>query len=121
MKVVALKRTAAEKKAEKTAGGFVNPDDEGGITVHLGHDHLKKMGLAGSLKSGDRFKLKGHGRVEESETRSGKDGERHSARLRLEHAGVDGAEPDVDDKTKERAGRRSDIERAYTESEAKRK
>jgi hypothetical protein len=122
MKVVALKRSASDRKAEEEGGGFVSPDDDGGISIHLSHHHLKKMGLDGDLKSGHKVKLRGHGHVESSESRSEKGGERYSARLRLTHAGADGhGEPDADDKKTEREGRRSDIEKAYTESEKKRK
>lgn len=124
MKVVALKRSASDRKAEEDGGGFVSPDDDGGISIHLSHHHLKKMGLDGELKSGHKVKLRGHGHVEESESRSGKDGERYSARLRLTHAGTDGgqdADGDIDSKSAGKKALRSDIEKAYTESEKKRK
>ena len=125
MKVVSLKKSSAEKKSDKESGMIMPYDDEhGGVSVHLSHHHLKKMGLDGSLKSGHKVKFRGHGHVEESESRSDKGGERYHARLRLTHAGAErGADSDgdFDDKAAERKGRRKDIESAVEEDEVRRK
>jgi hypothetical protein len=114
MKVVALKKSAADKKSDKE-GGMIGPGgEEDGVSVHLSHQHLAKMGVEGNLTPGRRVKLRGHGHVQSAE----KDGH---ARLVLTHAGMEHGEPDADDKNSERKGRRSDIETAYDQSESKRK
>jgi hypothetical protein len=116
MKVVALKKSAAEKKSDKESGSmpYGGIDGEEGISVPLEHGHLEKMGVNGELTPGHKVKFRGHGHVKMAE----KDGH---ARLMLTHAGMEHGEPDADDKNSERKGRRSDIERAYSESESKRK
>lgn len=114
MKVVALKKSAADRKADKDSGSVPYGDEEG-LSVHLSDRHLKKMGIDGNLTPGRKVKLRGHGHIQSAE----KDGH---ARLTLTHAGMEQhGEPDADDKSSERKGRRSDIEQAYSESESKRK
>ncbi len=113
-KMVSLKRPKSDK--QETAGvpknDFVHPEDEG-VAVNLDHHHLMKLKggdgapIAGKMKSGHRVSFSGEGTVERSETRSGKDGERHSATLRL-HKGAIEHEPDADD---EREDLRTEIAR----------
>lgn len=95
VKVVSLKRSATERKAERESLGMPHeatagdsPEDRG-IAVQLEHHHLQKMGVGGALKAGDKVHFTGHGEVEHAESRSDKRGERHSARLRLHRGGVD--------------------------------
>src|SRR6185312_4671905 len=88
-KLVSLKRS--KNAAERPPIGKINgayPDDEG-VAIHLDHDHLTKLGVGGSLKSGDKVGFSGAGKVERSETRTDKDGERHSATIRLHRGSVD--------------------------------
>ncbi len=116
-KMASLKRSAADRDVEKQAlgeparGPLQNPEDEG-ITVHLDHHHLKNMGVGGGLKSGHKVDLHAAGHVEHSETRSTKDGERHSARLRLTRMGVE-HEGGKDEK---RADLRNEIEAVHSKS-----
>jgi len=114
MKVVALKKSTADKKADKDVGLSYPGGDDEGVSVHLSHHHLKKMGIDGELTPGHKVKFRGHGHVQSAE----KDGH---ARLVLTHSGMDHEEPDADDKGNERERIRSDLKKAYTESEAKRK
>jgi hypothetical protein len=118
VKVVSLKKTTAEKAVEKKAlgtstGAYEGPDSDG-ASVHLDHDHLTKMGHHGNLKSGDKLEMTARGYVESSESRSGKDGERHTARIRLTHMGID-HKPQED-----REEMRRDVESSYDTAEKKR-
>jgi hypothetical protein len=119
MKVVPLKKSKAELEADKEADGYAapvgSPDNEG-LSLRLEHHHLKKLGINGDMKSGHTFELQGRGTVEESESRSGKDGERHSARLRLTHAGV----THEGDEAEGRTGLKEDVAKAFEGSEKKR-
>jgi len=109
-KMVSLKKSAADRRTEKDALGETaavvdeSPEHEG-IAVHLEHHHLMKLGVGGALKSGHKVELHGAGTVERSETRSTKDGERHSATIRL-HKGAIEHEADRDE---ERDNLRSEI------------
>src|SRR5579859_8206871 len=93
VKMVSLKKSAADKAAEKKAMGeptiISRPDEDVGVTVRLDHHHLTKMGVHGDLKSGDDVEFHGKGKVERSETRSTPDGDRHSATVRLHRAGIE--------------------------------
>ena len=55
-KMVSLKKTAAERRAEKDALGetsvFATPGEDEGVTVHLDHHQLMHMGVGGDMKSG---------------------------------------------------------------------
>jgi hypothetical protein len=115
-----LRRTAADVKAEKSAQGedrkgnsidvYVPPEDDG-ARFELQHHHLTKMGLNGSLKSGDGVHFTGQGTVEKSETRSSPEGDRHSATIRFHKGAVD-----HDAKGEEAEGKkglRSDLETAH--------
>lgn len=117
-----LRRTSADVKTEKKALGkdsehaYVPPEDDG-ARFELEHHHLVKMGLGGSLKSGDEMEFRGKGTVERSESRSGPDGERHSATVRFHHGGVDGEFKSGDGE--ERKALRSDLEKAHGKAEEK--
>lgn len=126
VKVVSMRKTAAERRAEEHGGApaglyseSANEEDRDGIAVHLEHHHLQKMGLdASTMKHGDPVEFKGTGHVEHVETQSGANGERHHARIRLTHAGMDHegeAHPE-----KEKAELRNEIEAVHGKSEAAR-
>lgn len=120
-RMVSLKKPNADKKDEMAEAprDFINPDDDG-VRVELDHHHLMKMKdgdgepIAGRLKSGHQVEFRGSGVVERSETRSGKDGDQHSATIRM-HKGSLEHEPDADE---ERAGLRNEISRNTEASEA---
>lgn len=120
-KMAAMKKSAADRAAEKkamgetAAGPLQNSEDREGPTVHLEHHHLKNMGVGGSLKSGDKVRMEGEGHVEHSESRT-VDGEaRHSASIRFKKLGAElkSARGDVD----ERSALRNDIEKSHAQSE----
>lgn len=118
-KMVSLKRSKAdrEKDALRPIEGGVYPEDEG-PAINLEHHHLAKLGLGGSLKSGDDVEFLGRGKVERSETRTDKDGERHSATIRLHRGAVD-HEPAERDNEGERGELRSELAKNVAASEAK--
>ncbi|MHB8272831.1 hypothetical protein [Bradyrhizobium sp.] len=94
VKMVRLEKTASDRKAEKDAlgeGGIasVTPDGDSGISIHLDHHHLEKMGIGGGLKAGGKVELTGKGTVLRSESRSTPEGDRHSATIHLSHGGMD--------------------------------
>lgn len=119
VKMVSLKKSAADRKAEKTAMGSTAtpeagyPEDQG-VSVHLDHHHLMKMGVGGDLKSGHKVSLEGEGTVERSETRSTPEGERHSASIRLHRGGI---EHEGEEKAEERGEIRTEIQKAAAGSE----
>ena len=62
VKMVRLEKTASDRRAEKDALGepgiaSVVPDGDSGISIHLDHHHLEKMGIGGDLKSGGKVEL----------------------------------------------------------------
>jgi hypothetical protein len=72
------------------------------------------MGLAGKLAPGDKFHMQGHGHVDRAEMMPSKDGERHSARLRLTHAGVEQNPQRMgDDRTEDKKQLRGEIDKAF--------
>lgn len=84
-----IQMTATERKAQQKRFSEAQPYvDDGGVTMHLDHDHLTKMGVGGNLKSGQKVRIGGMGEVRSSETRSDNGGDRHSATVRLTHMGV---------------------------------
>lgn len=121
VKMVSLKKTAADRAAEKKAMGeasnITGPDQNEGVMVHLDHNHLTKMGLHGDLKSGDGIEFHGKGEVERSETRSTPDGDRHSASLRIHKAGYERDVKSGGDEEKRSV--RGDLEKAYSGVEDK--
>lgn len=120
VKMVAMKKSAADRAAEKKAmdGGVrampENGEDAEGPTIRLEHHHLMNMGIGGGLKSGDKVRMESEGHVENSESRM-RDGEpRHSATVRVKKLGVELKSPHGDED--ERGALRNDIEKAHGES-----
>lgn len=93
VKMVSLKKSSADKRAEKDALGSTSvsdvPAEDEGVTVNLDHHHLMNMKVGGGMKSGHKVDFKGTGTVERSETRSTKDGDRHSATIRLDRGSLE--------------------------------
>lgn len=124
VKMVALKKSAADRKAEKDAmgegmgGTLQSSEDREGPTVHLDHHHLKNMKVGGALKSGHEVSLSARGHVERSETRSENGEDRHSATIRVTHMGMEHEGRDADGD--ERANLRNEIEKIHGASEEKR-
>jgi len=92
-KLVALRKTAADKRAEEAAGSDhsvsmpMDSHDDAGPTMHLLSHHLNKMGVEGELPEGHEFEFRGH--VEAHQT--GHDGgeDRSHMRIRITHGGTD--------------------------------
>lgn len=116
--MVSLKRPKDDDDKPAASPEYVNPDDEG-VAVHLDHHHLMKLKgddgepIAGRMKSGHKVSFSGSGVVERSESRSGNDGERHSATIRLHHGSLE-HEADGGD---ERGELRSELMRVHEKSE----
>lgn len=117
VKMVSLKKSAADRRAEKDAMGSSDvvsvPAENEGVTVNLDHHHLMNMGVGGGMKSGHKVAFNGTGTVERSETRSGKDGDRHSATLRLDKGGME----HEGDKAEPRAELKGELRKAVEGSE----
>ena len=119
-KMASMKKSAADRAAEKramgeTASGLLqNSEDREGPAVHLEHHHLKNMGLT-DLKSGDKVHMEGEGHVEHSESRKETDGDHMRATVRFHKMGAELKSPrgDVD----ERGALKNDIEKAHAQSE----
>lgn len=104
VKMVRLEKTATDRKAEKDALGetgiaSVVPDGDSGISVHLDHHHLEKLGIGGALKSGNKVELSGRGTVTRAESRSTPEGDRHSATIHLSHGSMESEADKGADKT----------------------
>lgn len=122
-KMVSLKKSAADRRAEKDALGSRDipyvPAEDQGVTVNLDHHHLMNLKgsdgepLAGRMKSGNDVEFHGRGTVERSETRSTPEGERHSATLRLSKGAIE-HEPSSDD---ERTELKGEIAKNYADAE----
>jgi hypothetical protein len=121
VKMVAMKKSAADRAVEKKAMGeagsgvYSNAEDEEGPSIRLEHHHLMNMGVEGGLKSGDKVHLEGHGEVESSESRKVRGEPRHSATIRIKKFGAELKSPRGDED--ERGALRNDIEKAHGESE----
>lgn len=121
VKMVSLKKSAADRDAEKKAMGesgrgiLANSEDSDGPTIHLEHHHLTNMKVGGGLKSGDKVHFEGEGHVESSESRMERGEPRHSARVRIKKMGIEAKSPHGDED--ERAGLKNDIERSHAEHE----
>lgn len=109
VKMVNLKKSAADKRAEKEAlgeSGLVEPvGGEGDVSVNLEHHHLQKLGVGGGLKAGQKVELHAVGTVHHAATESGPDGDKHRATLSLHKAAIE-HEADRDE---ERDNLRSEI------------
>lgn len=120
VKMVSFKKTATDKREEKDAlgePGIKTSDFDPGVSVHLDHHHLTKLGVGGGLKSGHKVEFGGRGMVESSHTESHKDGDRHHATLKLSHGWLDHDAPRGGDE--ERRSVRGDLEKAYAGVEEK--
>lgn len=111
-RMVSLKRSKSESKGDAVPSG-----DNDGISVHLDHHHLTKLGVGGNLKSGDQVDFAGRGHVEHSSTTTDKDGERHSATVRL-HKGTLDHEAQERDGEGERGQLRSELMATHEKSES---
>ena len=110
VKMVSMKRTAADKKAESSADGMLGRGtDRDGVHVHLDHHHIQKMGLDRMPQAGDEVEFAGKGKVVSAHTSDDGDGPRHHMTLMLHRAGVESKGEDADER---REGLREDIEKA---------
>ena len=119
-KMASMKKTAADRAAEKRALGepaiglLQNSEDREGPSVHLEHHHLKNMGLT-DLRTGDKVRMEGEGHVEQSESRKEADGDRMTATVRFHKMGGELKSPRGDED--ERGALKNDIEKAHAQSE----
>lgn len=116
VKMVNLKKSSSDRKAEKSADGMIlptamAPDDEG-LRLDLDHHHLAKLGVHGDMKSGDPVEFHGRGVVEHSETRSSDEGEKHSATIRMHKGAIDHEAPRGEPE-RDKTEIRGDLEKSY--------
>lgn len=126
MKMVDMKRTKADKKAEdaKYEAHKVGGDDYPyGLTVSLDHHGLKKLGMHDKLpKVGSKIKLHAHAHVKSAreEQREGGKTHRHVElelrHMAVEHEGKDSAVEREEDDQKKTAGARKAIDEALTKA-----
>jgi hypothetical protein len=93
MKMVAMKPTAAEKKArEKEFNKPYMGSEEEGPRLHLDHEHLEKLGIDKLPKVGSKLKLQVHAHVSETgeDKRNGKG--RRRMTIHITHIGHDGGD-----------------------------
>ncbi len=99
-KMVDLKRTPAEQKAEREKydkPGRIGGDDYGyGLTVRLDHEHLKKLGVKKMPKAGDVIHLHSKAHVKSTSEHSEDGGDRKHMELELRHMAL-GVQSDDDD------------------------
>lgn len=102
MKIVNLKRDAADKKAEKArhkAMGWTDPpephDYPQGARINLGEGELEKLGIATLPKADDEITFTGRGRVVtvHSESEQGKDPSER-VEIQITHMGLEMKNPD---------------------------
>jgi hypothetical protein len=121
VKMVSLKKSAADRRAEKDALGSKDvpyvPAEDKGVMVNLDHHHLMNMGVGGGMKSGHKVTFHGTGTVERSESRSTPQGEKHSATLRLDRGGI---EHEPAEGEEERGEIKTEIMSAHDKSEQSR-
>lgn len=95
-KMVDLKRTAAERKAERAKydkPGHIGGDDYGyGLTVRLDHEHLKKLGITKMPKAGDVLHLHSKAHVKSTSEHSEDGGDRKHMELELRHMAIGATE-----------------------------
>src|ERR1700733_9715788 len=91
MKMANLKRTAAEKNAEKDAGAEPSSIDDSadGADLHLEDHHMEKMGISPTLPHGHPITLHAEGTVHRSS--DGPEGGRMT--IRVHKAGAEYDEP----------------------------
>ena len=122
VKMVNLARTKAEVAAENRSlgqpGEIANvPAEDEGVTVHLGHHHLKKLKVEGGFQAGDKVTFHGDGVVHHAESRATKDGDRHSATLRLSRGALEREESHERGEEADRADIRRGLTSAYDKAE----
>lgn len=119
VKMVSMKKSGADRSAEKKAmgetatGPLQNSEDREGPTVHLEHHHLKNMGMSG-LKSGDKISMQGEGHVEHSESRKEGDGDKMRATVRFHKMGAELKSPRGDED--ERGALKGELMKAHDEA-----
>jgi hypothetical protein len=92
VKMVDLKRTAAERKAEQKnyESGPKAGDDYGyGLTVRLDHRHLKKLGITKMPKAGDVLHLHSKAHVKSTSEHSEDGADRQHMELELRHMALE--------------------------------
>ncbi|MDE2097466.1 MAG: hypothetical protein KGL39_09495 [Patescibacteria group bacterium] len=82
-KLVDLKRTKAEKKADSNPSTYEGNDYPYGLTVELDHDALQKLGIDKMPKAGDTMHVQAHAHVKSVEERQHSGGKK-SRRMSLE-------------------------------------
>lgn len=125
MKMIDMKRTKADKKAEdeKYAGHKLGGDDYPyGLSISLDHHSLKKLGLHDKLpKVGSKIKLHAHAHVKSAreEQREGGKTHRHVElelrHMNLEHGEGDPAVKREEDDQKKSQGMKKAMDEALTE------
>lgn len=93
MKIVNMKRTAADKKAQsnkyKTLGGPDSEDYAYGHRISLDDEHIQKLGLGDSIKDGDPVHVVAHGKVTSSSSNSRNGKAERRIEIQLHRMGVE--------------------------------
>ena len=95
VKMVSLKKSKAERGAEKDAlssspGGIAKVDSEHeGVHVNLDHHHLKNLGVEKGMKAGDKIDFHGRGTVQRYEMHDDKGGAKSSATLHFDKGALE--------------------------------
>lgn len=90
-KLVDLKRSKKERKDNSTPKHIGEDDYPYGLTVHLDHDTLTKLGVHTLPKAGSKVKLQAHAHVKSTEDRTEDGGKRRrSMSLELRHMAIEG-------------------------------
>ncbi len=115
VKMVNLKKSKSDSKAEKSADGMVLPaamaPDDAGLRLDLDHHHLEKLGV-GNMDHGDKVHFEGHGVVERAESHSDGGEARHSATVRFHKGGMDHEQPRGEPQ-RDKTEIRGDLEKSY--------
>lgn len=119
VRMVSLKKSAADRRAEKEGMGSRDvvsvPAENEGVTVNLDHHHLMNMKVGGGMRQGHKVEFGGTGTVEHYSEGSGPDGSpRMSARLRLDRGGMD---HEGDEKADPRGELKGELRKAVAGSE----
>jgi hypothetical protein len=114
MKMVSLKRSKADREAEKNAGAEPSTIDDSrdGADLHLEDHHMEKMGISPTLPHGHPITLHAEGVVHRSS--DGPEGGRMT--IRVHKAGAEYDEP----RDERESGLRGEIEKNTEESETRR-
>lgn len=120
-----MRRTKAEREAQTKGDAYPvgpksspMPPEKDDIELRLEHHHIKNLGLDGPLPHGTRVSFHGEGEVGDSGTHEGyADAEpRHHMTIRLERAGMDHDEGELD---KRKDDIRTELKKNTDASEAK--